>query len=192
MKFDRLIIATSNEGKFSEFREIVGDFARDIVFAPEIATLVVEESGSCYAENAMLKARAWAKESGVVCLADDSGLEVEALGGAPGLLSARVVPGQDGDRVMWLLSRLEGVYNRRARFVAALALCVPEEYTLITEGYCYGSIADSPHGGEGFGYDPVFIPDGYSLTFAELGVHTKNSISHRTDSFRKIYAHFMR
>ena len=191
MIFDRLIIATGNKGKFSEFREIVKGFAHEVVFAPEIAALVVEETGRTYAENAMLKARAWAKESGLPCLADDSGLEVDALGGAPGIRSARVVPGQDSGKVSWLLSQLQGITDRRARFAASLALCVPEEYTLITEGCCYGTIAESPRGMNGFGYDPVFIPDGYTLTFAELDSQTKNSLSHRTNAFRKIHAHFM-
>ena len=140
----------------------------------------------------MLKARAWAEKSGLPCLADDSGLEVNALDGAPGLYSARVIPGNDDDKVSWLLSELQGIADRRARFAASLALCVPEEYTLITEGYCYGTITDSPRGNNGFGYDPVFVPDGYALTFAELDSEIKNSISHRTNAFRKIYAHFMR
>ena len=192
MTFDKLIIATGNQGKFREFREIVGDFAREVVFAPEISHLVVEETGKSYAENAMLKARAWAEASGFPCLADDSGLEVKALNGAPGLYSARVVLGQDSEHVSWLLSRLAGVPDRSARFAAALCLCVPKEYTLITEGYCYGHITDSPQGANGFGYDPVFVPEGYSLTFAELDSSTKNTISHRADAFRKIYAHFMR
>ena len=188
--FDKLIIATTNHGKFQEFREIIGDFAREVVFAPEIAQLVVEETGKSYAENAMLKARAWAEKSGLPCLADDSGLEVNALDGAPGVYSARVAAGQDTDKVSWLLARLQGTTERRARFAAALALCVPEEYTLITEGCCYGAITDAPRGNNGFGYDPVFIPDGYTLTFAELDSSIKNSISHRTNAFRKIYAHF--
>lgn len=190
--FDRLIIATGNHGKFLEFREIIADFARDVVFAPEIGRLVVEETGKSYAENAMLKARAWAEKSGLPCLADDSGLEVNALDGAPGLYSARVAVGHDSDKVTWLLSQLRGVSDRRARFAAALALCVPEEYTLITEGYCCGTITDSPRGSNGFGYDPVFIPDGYTFTFAELDSQIKNTISHRTNAFRKIYAHFLR
>ena len=188
---EKLIIATGNEGKFMEFREIVGDFANEIVFAPEVGKLVVEETGRTYRENAMLKACAWAEKSGGACLADDSGLEVEALDGAPGLFSARIIPGSDSDKVSWLLSQLQGNDNRRARFAASLALCVPNEYTLITEGFCYGTIALSPRGSNGFGYDPVFVPDGYSLTFAELDRHTKNAISHRTNAFRKIYAHFM-
>ena len=187
MKFERLIIATGNEGKFREFREIASDLAEELVFAPEIAGLVVEERGRTYRENAMLKACAWAEESGLPCLADDSGLEVDALDGAPGLYSARVLQGAE-THTSWLLSQLGDSVNRRARFAASLALCVPNEYTLIADGYCPGSIARSASGTNGFGYDPVFIPDGYSLTFAELDSHTKNSISHRTNAFRKIFS----
>ena len=191
MKFTKLIIATGNEGKYREFTEIIRDvagevFADEIIFAPEISRMAVEETGKTYAENAMLKARAWVEYSGLPCLADDSGLEVDALDGAPGLYSARVIHGQDSDKVSWLLGRLEGVANRKARFAAALCLCVPGEYTLITEGYCRGNIAEAPRGYDGFGYDPVFVPDGYDLTFAELPGHVKNQISHRTNAFRKL------
>lgn len=189
--FTKLVIATGNQGKYNEFariiREAAGEnFADEIVFAPEISRLVVEETGKTYAENAMLKARAWALVSGLPCLADDSGLEVDALDGAPGLYSARIVPGIDADKVSWLLSQLEGIADRSARFVAALCLCVPGEYTLITEGFCAGKITDSPHGNNGFGYDPVFVPEGYTQTFAELDSSTKNLISHRTVAFRKL------
>ena len=189
MKFRKLIIATGNKGKYSEFADIIGGgFAEEIIFAPEISGLAVEETGRTYAENAMLKARAWADVSGLPCLADDSGLEVLALDGAPGLYSARVIIGADTDRVSWLLGRLEGAADRRARFAASLALCVPGEYTLITEGYCTGNIAHTPAGSNGFGYDSVFVPDGYELTFAQLPSDVKNSVSHRTNAFRKLIA----
>lgn len=185
--FSKLVIATGNKGKYRELEQIIGEgFAEEIVFAPELSGLVVEETGRTYAENAMLKARAWAKVSGLPCLADDSGLEVQALDGAPGLYSARVVLGMDEDRVSWLLGRLSGNENRCARFVACLALCEPEEYTLITEGYCSGTIADCPRGDGGFGYDPVFVPEGYGRTFAELPAEKKNAVSHRAMSFRKM------
>lgn len=191
--FKKLVIATGNEGKYHEFTEIIRnaagkDFADDVIFAPEISRMVVDETGKTYAENAMLKARAWAEKSGLPCLADDSGLEVDALDGAPGLYSARIIPGSDGDKSSWLLRQLEGITNRKARFVAALCLCVPGDFTLITEGYCAGNIADEARGDNGFGYDPVFVPEGYSLTFAQLPGHVKNNISHRTDAFRKIAA----
>ena len=193
MTFTKLIIATGNEGKYREFQRIIRDvagesFAGDIIFAPEISRMMVDETGKTYAENAMLKARAWAEKSGLPCLADDSGLEVDALGGAPGLYSARVINGMDSDKVSWLLGQLEGITNRQARFVAALCLCVPGEYTLITEGYCRGTIADEVKGDNGFGYDPVFVPEGYSQTFAQLPGHVKDRISHRTDAFRKMAA----
>ena len=189
--FSKLVIATGNEGKYKEFTEIIkhiagGDFAGEIVFAPDTAKFAVEETGKTYAENAMLKAKAWAEKTGLPCLSDDSGLEVMALGGAPGLFSARIVYGREIDKVAWLLSKMKGVSYRRARFSAALCLCVPCEYTLITEGYCMGTIADFPAGSNGFGYDPVFIPDGHELTFAELPTSLKNDISHRANAFRKM------
>lgn len=191
--FTKLVIATGNEGKYHEFTEIIRnaagkDFADDVIFAPEISRMVVDETGKTYAENAMLKARAWAEKSGLPCLADDSGLEVDALNGAPGLYSARIIPGSDSYKSSWLLRQLEGITNRKARFVAALCLCVPGDFTLITEGYCAGNIAYEVRGDNGFGYDPVFVPEGYSLTFAQLPGHVKNNISHRTDAFRKIAA----
>ena len=177
-----LLLATTNKGKYKEFEFITG---RKLIFAPEIADLIVEETGKTYSENAMLKAKTWAEKSGLPCLADDSGLEVEALDGAPGLFSARIANGNE-NRISWLLDELKNKSNRRARFVASLALCVPEKFMLITQGYCYGTIADSPRGYNGFGYDPIFIPDGYDKSFAELGDEIKNQISHRTNAFRKI------
>lgn len=188
MKFEKLIIATGNRGKYNEFVSIIKNFADKIVFAPEIAKIIVEETGKSYAENSMLKARAWSAYTMLPCLADDSGLEVEALNGAPGLYSARVAQGKDNDNVSWLLSQLEGVENRKARFVTALAFCVPGKFTLICEGECKGRISISQSGFNGFGYDPVFVPDGYDLTFAELNAEVKNSISHRAEAFKKIAA----
>lgn len=182
-----LLLATTNKGKYKEFEFITG---RKLIFAPEIADLIVEETGKTYSENAMLKAKTWAEKSGLPCLADDSGLEVEALNGAPGLYSARIVPGKDENKISWLLSKLEGNKNRNARFVASLALCVPDEFIVICEGFCYGKISEIPKGLGGFGYDPVFIPDGYEKTFAELGFEIKNSISHRANAFRKMKKFF--
>ena len=183
---DKLVIATGNAGKFQEFKQMAKNLASEIIFAPEIAKLVVEETGRTYSENAMLKAQAWVGKVNLPCLADDSGLEVDALDGAPGIYSARIVNDSDDKKISWLLSSLKGKNNRSARFAAALALCVPEDYIFIGMGYCYGKIADSPAGFNGFGYDPVFIPDGYNLTFAELDSSVKNSISHRYNAFKKI------
>lgn len=185
MLFDRLVLATGNRGKHREFVDLLPpSLAGELVFAPELACLAVEEAGASYAENALLKARAWAAVSGLPCLADDSGLEVEALGGAPGLRSARIVPGDDADRNEWLLSQLSGRTDRRARFVAALALCLPGRWTLICEGECPGRIAEAPSGTRGFGYDPLFLPEGFSVSFAQLPPETKNSVSHRADAVR--------
>ena len=182
----KLIIATANKGKFAEFEYLVRtygkDFADEVIFAPEVSDLIVEETGETYTENATLKARAWAARSGLPCLADDSGLEVEALDGAPGLYSARVA----GDKISWLLKSLKDSPNRRARFVASLALCEPGGAVLTSEGFCPGVIADAPRGSNGFGYDPVFIPDGFDKTFAELPNEIKNSISHRRLAFSNL------
>ena len=194
--FDKLVIATGNAGKYEEFKRIIRscsesesyEFAREIIFAPDIAKLIVDETGKSYSENSMLKAKAWSDISGLPCLADDSGLEVDSLNGAPGLYSARIVKGKDSNKVSWLLHELEHESNRNAHFTASLALSVPNEYMLITEGYCYGTIARIPKGINGFGYDPVFIPNGYTSTFAELSSSIKAQISHRADAFRKLIA----
>ena len=187
MFVERLVLATGSRGKYREFaamlpREVVGE----LIFAPKMAQIEVEETGTCYAENARLKAQAWAWATGLPSLADDSGLEVDILGGAPGVLSARIVPGPDQARNDWLLSRLEGRLDRRARFVAALALAVPDRWTLISEGECLGRIATAPEGKGGFGYDPLFLPDGLNASFAAIPPKMKNAISHRAAALRNL------
>ena len=160
--------------------------AERLLFAPEVGGLVVEETGDSYAVNAVLKARAWASASGLPSLADDSGLEVAALGGAPGVHSARIVEGSDEDRNRWLLSRMEGRRDRRARFAAALALSIPGKWVLVCEGECLGRIAEAPMGAGGFGYDPLFLPDGFEDSFAGLSADTKNAVSHRAAAVRAL------
>ena len=187
MFVERLVLATGSRGKYREFaamlpREVVGE----LIFAPKMAQIEVEETGTCYAENARLKAQAWAWATGLPSLADDSGLEVDILGGAPGVLSARIVPGPDQARNDWLLSRLEGRLDRRARFVAALALAIPDRWTLIVEGECPGRIATAPEGKGGFGYDPLFLPDGLNASFAAIPPEMKNAISHRAAALRNL------
>ncbi len=187
----KLIIATANRGKFREFEYLISkfgkNFADELIFAPETAKLIVEETGKTYSENAALKARAWFEKSGLPCLADDSGLEVEALGGAPGLFSARLAKGNEA---AWLLNELKNENeNRKARFAASLALCTPEKI-LISEGFCSGKITDAARGSNGFGYDPVFMPDGFTKTFAELEPEIKNSISHRANAFLNLLKNF--
>ena len=147
----------------------------------------VEETGSTYAMNALLKAMTWSAAFGLPCLADDSGLEVEALGWEPGVRSARVFDGKrllsnDAERNQWLLTRMEGKTDRRerrAKYVAAVALSVPGEWELVCEGACEGRLAANETGEHGFGYDPLFVPDGYDVSFGELPPSVKNSISHR-------------
>ena len=156
---------------------------------------VVEETGSNYEENALIKARAWANFTGIPALADDSGLEVRALGWGPGIFSARAAPGNDSDRIAWLLERISASRDRRARFVSYIAAAFPmsgqnrpggmRNYFSV-RGVCHGNIAGSPSGSAGFGYDPVFVPCGYDATFAELGPEVKSKISHRAISLRGI------
>ena len=188
IKFERLLLATGNRGKYAEFKALLPlSLANGLVFAPEFGKMDVEEDGETYADNALIKARAWAAASGLPSLADDSGIEAEALNGAPGIHSARIVPGTDIDRNNWLLEQLAGKTNRRGRFVAALALVVPGKWELICRGECPGRIDQSPSGSGGFGYDPLFIPDGFDVSFAELPAEKKNEISHRAAALRLMF-----
>lgn len=155
------------------------DTVGELVFAPDIAPMDVDETGTTYVMNALLKSTAWANASGLPSLADDSGIELEALEWGPGVHSARIVPGSDADRRQWLLDRMRGKASRRAHFVAAVALTVPGRWTLACEGALSGGLSDRERGDGGFGYDPLFIPDGYDLSFGELPPSVKNRISHR-------------
>lgn len=178
-----MVIASGNRGKFVEFRDLLAPLGVTLHFGKEIAEMEVEETGSSFLENAELKARAWAERTGMAALADDSGIEVEALGGRPGIYSARM--GQD-DRSCreWLLKELKGSEDRKGRYTAALVLAMPDGGLWSTEEYCYGKVALEPRGENGFGYDPIFIPDGYDKTFGELDGAIKSSISHRAKASR--------
>ena len=167
-------------------------FASDLPSAALTKIPDVEETGSTYAMNALLKARAWAAASGLPSLADDSGVEVEALGWKPGVRSARVSDGKrllssDVERNQWLLTCMENKVNRRARYVAAVALSVPEKWTLVCEGVCDGRLATHETGPHGFGYDPLFIPDDYEVSFGELPPSVKNRISHRAKALTALF-----
>jgi XTP/dITP diphosphohydrolase len=151
----------------------------------------VDETGESYEENALLKARAWADFFGAPTIADDSGLEVSGLDGRPGIFSARTASGADEDRVRWLLGELDGMTDRRARFVACVVISFPGQRSggrghFVSHGVCWGRIANQPAGLSGFGYDPVFIPDGYENTFAELGKEIKSIISHRAKAMKGV------
>lgn len=144
------------------------------------------EYGDAFVDNALIKARVGFVDSGQPAIADDSGICVDGLEGAPGIHSARYSPsGEDADNVSLLLKNLEGITNRRAYFVCVAAL-VDADGELTIERRWYGTIADAPHGGGGFGYDPVFIPDGQDHTAAEMSIEDKNLVSHRGQAFQAI------
>jgi len=178
----QLLIATNNRGKVREYRDILGDLQLELVFPADIGIdLEVEETGATYEENARLKAESFAEASGLVTLADDSGLEVDALGGAPGVHSRRYAQGSDADRYRFLLEQLQGIpaEKRTARFRCVIVIATPAEETHSCEGICPGIIISAPRGKGGFGYDPVFYLPELGLTMAELAPEEKNRLSHR-------------
>ena len=180
----RLLVATSNRGKAQELRALLMDLELSLVTPQDLGLdLSVTEDGLTYVENAQKKAAAFAGASGLIALADDSGLEVDALDGAPGLHSARydVTAGAtDADRRGLLLTNLRDKPRPwRARFRAALALSVSDGESYWTEGYCSGEIIPQERGSGGFGYDRIFLVDGTGRTMAELDLDQKNRISHR-------------
>ena len=186
-----LLLGTRNPGKVQEITSILGDSGWSFCSLQEFENVgVAEENAATYSENAIAKARFYAAATGLWTLADDSGLEVEALGGAPGVLSARYA-GQnatDADRRDLLLSELAktGDEDRRARFVAVVSIANADgELLNIAEGICEGTITFAPRGNGGFGYDPLFIPNGYDQTFAELPENVKNRLSHRARALMK-------
>ncbi len=188
MAITKLLIATRNAHKLLEIREMLPGI--DIVGTdayPEVAD--PEETGATFEANATIKAEAWSRATGLPALADDSGLEVDALGGAPGIHSARYA-GIHGDTVannVKLLAELQDipVEQRSARFICALALSLPGEPTRTLRGVCEGCIIDTLSGTGGFGYDPLFIPKGYNATFGELPSSVKATLSHRARAFQQ-------
>lgn len=184
-RFPSLLLGTRNAGKVREIETILGGVPWRIRSLDEFGDIEVPaETGDTYAENAIIKARFYARATGLCALADDSGLEVEALGGAPGVYSARYAGAgaSDADRRTLLLSELAIVpaEQRKARFVCVVAIALPDGAVLSTsEGTCAGKIIFEPRGDGGFGYDPLFVPDGFDQTFAELSDTIKNQLSHR-------------
>jgi XTP/dITP diphosphohydrolase len=180
-----LLIATGNKGKVAEFEALLASLPltlRTLAEFPGIGE--VEETGATFSENATLKARAYAEKAGLWALADDSGLEVDALGGAPGVISARYggAGADDAQRIARLLKELSqcAEQERRARFICVIAIADPQgQIANISTGRCEGLIADAPRGTNGFGYDPIFVPYGFNQTFGELATEIKQSISHR-------------
>lgn len=180
----KLLIATNNKGKIVEFEELLAGSGIEFITPAQInLQLEVEEDGSTYRENAAKKARAFAQASGLISLADDSGLEVNALGGAPGLYSARYSPkpgAKDADRRAFLLANLKDKPRPwTAHFHATIAIAKPNGEIEFTEGNCHGEIIPEERGAGGFGYDPIFLLTDLGRTMAELGMEEKNNLSHR-------------
>lgn len=191
----RLVIASHNDGKVREINDLLSPLGIEAVSAKKIGLAEPEETGTTFAENAELKALAAARASGLPALADDSGLAVTALGGAPGIFSARWAgEARDFGLAMKKVERAvfdTGTEDFSARFVCALALAWPDGHTETFEGEVNGLLVFPPRGDKGFGYDPVFVPEGYHMTFGEMDPDEKHAISHRADAFRKLMkAHF--
>jgi XTP/dITP diphosphohydrolase len=197
LKLPRLVIATHNAGKLREFRALLSSVADEVISQSELGLESVEETADSFVGNALIKARHAARAFGGAALADDSGLEVDALQGAPGIYSARYagVGATDRDNNQKLLTMLAGVPSpRRARYRAALVLLTdPDDLTpIIAEGVWEGEIAQSPQGAGGFGYDPLFVPCGSTVTVAEMAVDVKNRCSHRAQAMAALLARVSR
>lgn len=186
----KLLIATHNPGKIEEYEELLAGLPLELTYpAQQGLDIEVAETGASFAENARLKAAAYARASGLVALADDSGLEVDALGGEPGIHSARYAGtgASDKERYRLLLEKLREVpwEERTARFRCVIAVATPGGQVHTAEGICEGIIAFAPKGEHGFGYDPIFYLQEYGKTMADLPPETKNKISHRARAVQR-------
>jgi XTP/dITP diphosphohydrolase len=186
----KLLLATNNTGKVKEYRSLLEGIQFDLATPKELGiTTAVEETGDTYRENAQLKACVLAAQSGLLTLADDSGIEVDALHGAPGVISARYAGenASDSERVSFLLAKLKDVpqEERMARFYCVIAVAHPDGKVYFCEGECKGMITFEPSGANGFGYDPIFYLPEYGKTMAELPADVKNRISHRARAAQK-------
>ncbi|MGC0273800.1 RdgB/HAM1 family non-canonical purine NTP pyrophosphatase [Pseudactinotalea sp. Z1739] len=188
-------MATHNQHKIGELRQILSGLleAGEVIGAGEAGAPDVAETGVTFAQNALLKARAVAAHTGLIAVADDSGLAVDILGGAPGIFSARWAGrhGDDTANLTLLLEQLADISpeHRRARFVCAAALATPDGAEVVEHGYLPGVLLTEPRGNGGFGYDPILVPDGQHRSCAELSPAEKNAISHRGQAFRALATH---
>ena len=190
---EKLVIASHNQGKVREINDLVRPFGMSAISAGELGLPEPEETGSTFIANAELKALGAAQESGLPALADDSGLAVDALGGNPGIYSARWAVTPDGTRDFnFAMEKVEQALAaipdapRSARFVCALTLAWPDGHMESFEGKVEGSLVWPPRGDKGFGYDPIFLPIGGDLTFAEIDPIAKHAMSHRADAFAQL------
>jgi XTP/dITP diphosphohydrolase len=179
-QLQKLVIASGNAGKIAEFRAYLADLGVTLILKPD--SIDVEETGTTFIENAHLKASQVAIATGEWAIADDSGLEVMALNGAPGVLSARYAD-TDSDRINRVLSELSQHSNREAQFVCAIAIASPDGAIAADAiGHCKGAIANAPRGNHGFGYDPIFLIPEFQQTFGEIPPEVKAKISHRANA----------
>ncbi|MFV0625900.1 MAG: RdgB/HAM1 family non-canonical purine NTP pyrophosphatase [Alphaproteobacteria bacterium] len=189
---DRIVVASHNLGKIKEIKKMLEPLGVEVESAAELHLHDIEETGTTFAENAKLKSEHYAKETGLCALGDDSGLCVKALGGRPGVYSARYAPNRDFDKGMdSLLEELSKAESkdRSAAFVCVMALTSSTGKTKLFEGRIEGKIAESKKGEGGFGYDAIFIPEGYTQTFAEMSQEEKNKMSHRGRALQKVLEH---
>lgn len=185
MKF---VLATNNPGKIREMREILPEFDIEFVTRKDLGIdIEIEETGTTFSENALLKAKAICALTGLPAIADDSGLIVDALDGAPGVYTSSF-GGEDlseSERCEFLLKKLKNMEQRSAKFVCTITCVFPDGGVISAQGECCGKIADAPTGSGGFGYDPVFIANGFSKTMAEITSLEKNNVSHRGAALKK-------
>ncbi len=186
---DLLVVATKNKGKLNEIKEITRDLPLNVISMEEAGISEdIDETGSTFEENALIKARAVHGIIGAMVMADDSGLEVDWLNGAPGVHTSRFAGegASDMDKINKLLGLMKGVpfEKRKARFVCAIAVIMPDGESFTVRGTCEGYICEEPRGKNGFGYDPVFYLEEFGKTMAEIDLDTKNSISHRGKALR--------
>jgi len=188
----KLVFASHNQGKVNEAKVILAGVDFQILSLNDCEiTEEVEETGQTFADNALLKAQFYAQLCDANTVADDSGLEIMALNGWPGVNSARFISGTDADRVKAVLKKMVGHQDRRAQFKTVICLVMKDRPPQFFEGVIKGQLAQQPTGTNGFGYDPIFIPDGYDQPFAQLGMAVKNKISHRQQALEKLKAYLL-
>lgn len=189
ISLDTLVLASGNRNKFNEFRELLLPMGVTLKFGGDFDDPIeVDESGGTFTENAALKAVAWARETGLPAIADDSGIEVRALDYRPGIHSARIAPGDEACR-QWLIGEMKDKEDTFARYAVALVLAFPDgRIAWQTLAYCNGHVVLTPRGENGFGYDPLFVPEGYDCTFGELSSSVKAEISHRAKATAEFIA----
>lgn len=181
-----LLIASSNKNKLKELQDMLTGYPVTLISTADYTIEAPEETGISFAENAALKAEFYSKATGLPALADDSGLCIDGLNGAPGIYSARWAEHGFDQAISRIKKELEGAHSYHAHFVCTLSLWWPDGHCEQVEGTIQGTLTFPPRGNKGFGYDPIFIPSGHDVTFAEMEAHEKNAISHRSDAFRKL------